>query len=167
MPGTNEMVMMVYDILAEALTPERSLGYCDILAHQGDTADSRDPRGSARQVIEIISVKPAYPSITSARMERHPTSAQAFIPLDDRDYLVVMCRSDAEDRPDLQDLRVLIVPGNTAIQYWPGIWHVPMQTVSDPGRFCVVTNSAGTPEDCEWAETEPFTVHLRPHFIRA
>lgn len=167
MLGTNEMAKMAYDLVAEPLSVERCSGYCDLLAQQGDTAYSRDPRENARLVIEIIRAPPADPAAAIFRMERHPTSAQAFIPLDDEDYLIVMCRSDAGNRPDLQDLRALIVPRNTAIQYRPGIWHVPMQTVSDPGRFCVVTNRAGTPDDCEWAETEPFTVHPKPHLKRA
>jgi allantoicase len=62
-------------------------------------------------------------------LERHPYSSQMFVPLGTskvKGYLVVVCLSNEDDKPDLSTFNAFFVPSTHGISYYPGVWHHPM-----------------------------------------
>lgn len=148
------------EIIAVPITPTAVDEYGIVLDRGGDASRSRDERPDARLSIEVVDAAIAQGSIEVRELERHPTSVQAFFPMNGTPYLIVVCRSSREDKPDLNSLKAFLVPGDTVIEYRPGIWHAPIRSVFRPGRLGMVVNKAGTPEDCEFVPVPPFQVKI-------
>jgi ureidoglycolate lyase len=55
------------------------------------------------------------------RMERHPLGSQAFMPLHQRSFPVIV--APAGDDPDIQTIRGFITNGEQGINYRKGVWH--------------------------------------------
>jgi ureidoglycolate lyase len=55
------------------------------------------------------------------RMERHPLGSQAFMPLHQRPFPVIV--APAGDDPDIQTIRGFISSGDQGINYHKGVWH--------------------------------------------
>ena len=60
-------------------------------------------------------------------MERHLNVAQAFIPLNGAEMVMVVGpRTDIgqrDDAPDPGQLRAFLVPGTHGVMMWRGVWH--------------------------------------------
>ena len=55
-------------------------------------------------------------------MERHPDGTQLFYPLQDRDWLVVVCTNPH----DAQTYRAFLATGRQGVNYHRNIWHHPL-----------------------------------------
>ena len=85
------------------------------------------------------------------KMERHPLSSQAFLPLDCDGYLVVVAKPTGIDGPpDPSTLRAFTVPGNTGINYNAGTWHCPLTSLDRPATFGLLMYMDGGPKDEDW-----------------
>ena len=91
------------------------------------------------------------------RLERHPQSSQAFLPLAVDSYLVVVA-PDRDGRPDESAIRAFQVPGHAGLNYRAGAWHAHLMTLSAPGTFAMLVHEDGTPEDCTFAAIAPVTL---------
>lgn len=67
-------------------------------------------------------------------MERHPLGSQLFYPLQDRDWLVVVC---ADPRYS-GSYRAFRASGRQGVNYACNIWHHPLLVLSNDVRFFVV-----------------------------
>jgi len=120
--------------------------------------DSNDATARLRASLTVID--PVTPPLVAPRMERHPHSAQMFLPLAVARYLVVVA-SDRGGAPDPASARALVVPGDVGIVYAVDQWHCPMQVLDSRGSFVVLMAMSGTGRDEAWAELpEPFRVEL-------
>ena len=68
-------------------------------------------------------------------MERHPLGSQAFIPMTEQPFVVIVA-ADAGDRPG-QPLAFITAP-HTAINYHINTWHGVLVPLHAPGHFAVV-----------------------------
>jgi len=75
-------------------------------------------------------------------MERHPLGSQAFIPMSDDAFLVLVAR-DAGNRPDAP-LAFLTRPGQ-AINFHKNTWHGVLTPLAAPGLFAVIDRIGETP----------------------
>lgn len=100
--------------------------------HKLAEADTAAEGGSA--IISIFVAEPRPAPIAIELMERHPISSQAFYPLQDRDWLVVVAEgAQAPDTP-----RAFRATGRQGVNYARNVWHYPL-LVFDPGsRFLIV-----------------------------
>ena len=68
-------------------------------------------------------------------LERHPLGSQAFMPLSQHDWLVVVAHgSSAGDAPDFSTLKCFRASGIQGVSYNRGTWHhpvLPLQMVQD------------------------------------
>jgi ureidoglycolate lyase len=81
------------------------------------------------------------------KLERHPHSAQTFIPLSPLRFLVVVCHSKADGSPDLDTLKAFVASGGQGVSYARNVWHHCL-TVFDPGaKFAVIMNMANQGDD--------------------
>lgn len=74
-------------------------------------------------------------------VERHPDGSQAFIPMSQNPFLVVVA-SDNDGTPGAP-MAFLTAPGQ-AINFHRGIWHGVLSPLSEPGLFAVVDRIGNT-----------------------
>ncbi|SAL62987.1 ureidoglycolate hydrolase [Caballeronia peredens] len=68
-------------------------------------------------------------------MERHPLGSQAFVPLDDRPYLVVVAPAGNLDE---SKIRAFVTSGWQGVNYAKGVWHHPLLALGKMSDFIVV-----------------------------
>lgn len=65
-------------------------------------------------------------------VECHPYGSQAFIPMDQHDWWVVVA-----EKPEFDSLRVFRARGDQGVNYRPGVWHHPLLVEQDQ-QFLVI-----------------------------
>jgi len=110
----------------------------------------------------VRAMPPKTLPIELTKMERHPLSSQAFMPLDCDRYLVVVAKPHGEDGPpDLTTLRAFVVPGDAGINYNAGTWHFPLTSLDRPATFGLLMYMDGGPGDEDWHTLDaPITLHV-------
>jgi ureidoglycolate hydrolase len=78
------------------------------------------------------------------KMEKHETSAEAFIPLEGRSVLVVAPPEavDAQGRPDMTRARAFLMDGSRGILMRPGTWHAVPYKLSEVAPYLVLVDDA-------------------------
>jgi ureidoglycolate lyase len=86
-------------------------------------------------VASVFEAIPRPAPVTIAMMERHPLGTQAFVPMEDRDWFVVVAAPDAPlTSPTLRAFRA---SGRQGVNYRRNVWHHPL-LVAAPQRFLVI-----------------------------
>jgi len=117
------------------------------------TVPFEESRSEARVNLALIKAPRASLPLMVETMERHPHAAQAFIPIKDTSYPVIVAPSGVDDLPDLDRALAFLVPVGLGV-----VWHVGMTALSGPGHFAMMISEAGRPDDCIYQSVEPFTV---------
>ncbi|MSO69914.1 MAG: ureidoglycolate hydrolase [Alphaproteobacteria bacterium] len=104
--------------------------------------------------LAVIRAEPRNMPLELKAMERHPSSSQAFMPLSATRYLVLVCPSTKDDKPDLDRLEAFECNGNQAINYNRGTWHHGMTALGAPGTFAMFMWDEGSERDTEWSKVE-------------
>lgn len=91
-----------------------------------------------RPLLSIFRAKPFPLPLRIALMERHPISSQAFVPMGEARFLVVV--AEKSTAPDPADLRAFVTDGKQGVNYRPGTWHHPLIALKE-GDFLVVDRS--------------------------
>lgn len=68
-------------------------------------------------------------------MERHPLGAQAFIPMSEDPFLVVVAEDD-DGKPGI--LHAFMTQPRQGVSYLPNTWHAPLIALRDDAVFAVV-----------------------------
>ena len=89
-----------------------------------------------RALVSIIRGQPRPSPLRLTVMERHPLSSQAFFPLHDRDWLIVVASGPEPCRP--QALRAFRAGGRQGVNYARGTWHHPLIVLSPDHEFLVI-----------------------------
>ena len=72
-------------------------------------------------------------------LERHPLGSQAFMPLSQHDWLVVVAHGNAVgDAPDFSTLACFKASGIQGVSYDRGTWHHPLLTLQPVQDFLVI-----------------------------
>ncbi len=110
-----------------------------------DLADI-DPGTDGRAIVSIFRGLPRSVPFEVKTMERHPLGSQAFIPLSNRPYLVVV--APPGPAPAADDLRAFLCQGNQGVNYASGVWHHPLLALDDVSDFLVIDRS-GPGANCD------------------
>lgn len=105
--------------------------------------------------ISIFEAKPRPQPIVINMMERHPLGSQAFYPLQNEDWLVVVCQNPQ----DKASFRCFRATGNQGVNYARNVWHFPLLVFS-PSQFIIVDRKGGGNNLEEIALDEPLNVQL-------
>lgn len=89
-----------------------------------------------RPLISIFRAQPRPAPIRLSLMERHPLASQAFFPLGDREWLIVVAEGDDPRRPE--SLRAFRAGGRQGVNYARGVWHHPLLVLDPDHEFLVV-----------------------------
>ena len=74
-------------------------------------------------------------------MEKHPLGSQAFIPMKQTTFLVLVAPDG--DKPDLNKIEAFIVPPEVGVNYNPGTWHFPLIATEDMNFLVVDRKGSG------------------------
>ena len=74
-------------------------------------------------------------------MEKHPLGSQAFIPMKQTTFLVLVAPEG--DKPDLNKIEAFIVPPEIGVNYNPGTWHFPLIATEDMNFLVVDRKGSG------------------------
>ena len=100
-----------------------------------DLADIDISNDEGKAIVSIFSaIKRNFP-MKIDMMEKHPLGSQAFIPMKETTFLVLVAPQG--DKPDINMIKSFIVPPGIGINYKPGIWHFPLISTIDM-NFLVV-----------------------------
>jgi ureidoglycolate lyase len=111
-----------------------------------------------RPLISIFRAKPLTMPHEIRLMERHPLSSQAFMPLGQHPYLVVVA-AKGEFNPE--NIKVFLAQANQGVNYHAGTWHhycFALQEISD---FLVV-DRGGDGQNCDFVELDGSQTILWP-----
>ncbi|MGM4887423.1 ureidoglycolate lyase [Tardiphaga sp. 20_F10_N6_6] len=80
-------------------------------------------------------------------LERHPFSAQTFVPLGSSQYLAIVCHADPDGLPDVATLRCFIAGAHQSVTFARNVWHHPMTVLGAAMEFAVAMGMTGRQDD--------------------
>ena len=84
--------------------------------------------------VSLFLGQPRPAPIAIKLMERHPLGSQAFLPLQDRPWLVLV----AEDVHDHSSYRAFTATGQQGVNYARNVWHHPLLVMEADSRFLII-----------------------------
>lgn len=97
-----------------------------------------------RALVNIFRTKPKSFPIQIEQMESHPLSSQAFIPLGEEPYLVVVAPRGTFNE---EAIKVFLAQSNQGVNYHAGIWHHYSLALNKRSDFLVIDRGADD-ENC-------------------
>ena len=92
--------------------------------------------GGGAAILSIFRANRRPFPFTVRMLERHPLGSQAFHPLSDDDWLVVV--GGAAERPDAGTIRCFRATGRQGVNYPRGAWHHPVLVLQPVQSFLVM-----------------------------
>jgi ureidoglycolate lyase len=105
-----------------------------------------------RAGISVFHAEPRALPYAFDLIERHPEGSQAFLPMTEHPFLVIVAESP-ETTP-----RAFLTNGAQGINLYRGTWHGVLTPLAAPGLFAVLDRIGATPNLEEHRYTEPWTV---------
>ncbi|MEV8468388.1 ureidoglycolate lyase [Fluviibacterium sp. DFM31] len=138
-PLTAEAFAPYGDVLDANGTPDKLInqGLCGRF-HDRATLDFADGRAG----ISLFKAQPRALPLKLDMVERHPDGSQAFLPLSQEPFLVVVA-PDENGKPGTP-LAFLTAAGQ-GVNYHRGVWHGVLAPLSEPGLFAVVDRIGSGP----------------------
>lgn len=100
--------------------------------------------------ISLFTAKVRPLPIAIKLMERHPLGSQLFYPLQDKDWLVLVC-GDPRKR---ESYRAFYASGRQGVNYARNVWHHPLLVLDDGARFLVVDRAGSGNLEEVWLDEE-------------
>lgn len=110
-----------------------------------DLAEVDVSQNGGKTLINIFRSTPLAKPIAIKMMERHPLSSQAFMPLGNEPYLVVVA---PKGEFDISKLEVFVAQSNQGVNYHAGTWHHYCLALNQQSNFLVV-DRGGKGENCD------------------
>ncbi|GAC19446.1 ureidoglycolate lyase [Paraglaciecola arctica] len=148
-------------IIPKTLTPENFAQFGDVIEvndkaqhfsiNDGFTQRYHDlaqvdvTEEGGRTLINIFRSTPLEQPVRIKMMERHPLSSQAFIPMGQQPYLVVVA---PKGELHISKIEVFLASSNQGVNYHKGTWHhycLALHQVSD----FIVVDRGGAGENCD------------------
>jgi len=112
---------------------------------------------ASRPVLDLYRVEPSTLPFALVCFERHPLTAQVFVPLEAVRLLVAVAPDD-DGRPDIGRARAFILE-RAIVHYRAGAWHAPLVALDAPATLAMLMWETGDARDCEeFFPGEPMTV---------
>ncbi|WP_213297588.1 ureidoglycolate lyase [Paraburkholderia sacchari] len=144
-------------LLLEPLTREAFAPFGDVIALDGarhfpinggtterfhDLASIDTSEAGGRPIVSVFRAQPRAWPVEISMMERHPLGSQAFVPLGEVRYAVVVAPAG---ELDLTQLRAFWVEGGQGVNYAKGVWHHPLLAFDRVSDFLVVDRGGQQP----------------------
>lgn len=160
---------MTDTIICEPLTTEEFAPFGDVLDCAGDPDKlinaglcgryhdraQLDFGSDGRAGISLFKAETRRLPYTVDLLERHPDGSQAFLPMTEHPFLVIVA-SDVGGKPAMP--RAFLTKPHQGINFHKGTWHGVLTPLSAPGLFAVVDRIGPTPNLEEVFLDPPVTV---------
>lgn len=101
---------------------------------------------NARPLISIFVSQPVEVPLVLPLLERHPFGSQAFVPMHEERFIVVVAPAGESIDPD--SVRAFVTDGRQGVNYRAGTWHAIQSVLEREGEFLVV-DRGGEGNNCE------------------
>ena len=101
---------------------------------------------NARTLINIFVSQPITLPLALTFLERHPQGSQAFMPLHEERFIVVV--APPGEHIDPSDVRAFVTDGRQGVNYHAGTWHAIQSVLEREGEFLVV-DRGGEGNNCD------------------
>lgn len=101
--------------------------------------------GGGHTVLSLFRALPRELPFAISMLERHPLGSQAFVPLANARYLIVVAESPSSTP------RAFVADQGQGINYRRGVWHHPLIALDRRSDFLVIDRD-GPGENCEEAK---------------
>ena len=103
-------------------------------------ANINTSRDGGKTIVSIFStLKRTFP-MKIDMMEKHPLGSQAFIPMKETNFIVLV--APPGDKPEISKIESFVVSRGIGINYKPDIWHFPL--ISTENMNFLVMDRKGT-----------------------
>ncbi len=139
-PLTEEAFEPFGEVLALRETPDKMInqGFCG--RHHDLAKLDFGPEGRAG--LSLFDAKPRPLPYRLEMVERHPDGSQAFIPMTEAPFLVIV----APDNDGIPGVPLAFITSvGQGVNYRRGVWHGVLTPLSAPGLFAVVDRIGKTP----------------------
>ena len=157
-------------IKATPLTPKAFAPFGDVLDCTGDAdliinqgfCDRFHDRAAlkfedGRAGISLFHAHPRQIPYRLDMVERHPLGSQAFIPMHQNPFLVIVA-ADLDGVPDVPN--AFVTAAGQAINIHQNVWHGVLTPLSDPGLFAVVDRIGDGNNLQEYSFDAPYIVEM-------
>jgi ureidoglycolate lyase len=107
-----------------------------------DLAQIDTSREGGRTLLSLFRAQPRELPFAITLLERHPLGSQAFVPLSQQPYLVVV--SESPDAPP----RAFLARDGQGVNYHAGTWHHPLLALDEVSDFLVI-DRGGPGNNCD------------------
>jgi len=166
---------MIRSLKALPLTAARFAPFGEVLEatvqHRQTMNDARFERYRDLARVDMAGDKGVQPSISIARcraatafpyrlemLERHPNSSQAFMPLSNFSFVVVV--APPAEAVDAGAISAFITNGRQGINYHTGVWHMPMTGMQSEQEFLIVDRAEDSALCDEHFLADPVIIEL-------
>ncbi|MDH3589007.1 MAG: ureidoglycolate lyase [Gammaproteobacteria bacterium] len=145
-------------IQVQPLTREAFAPFGDVIEAGASAAMNagRFERSVAQTTLDMAPPHPASVDVTTCKettvfpyqfdvLERHPLGSQAFVPLSEFVFVVVVAPGGNEVNPDA--VCAFVTNGRQGINYHRGTWHTPM--IATAGQQFLLIERSGEEANCE------------------
>jgi ureidoglycolate lyase len=101
---------------------------------------------NARTLINIFVSQPVTLPLDLTFLERHPLGSQAFMPLHEERFIVVVAPPGEVIHPG--EVRAFVTDGRQGVNYHAGTWHAIQSVLAREGEFLVV-DRGGDGSNCD------------------
>ncbi|MCA8863692.1 MULTISPECIES: ureidoglycolate lyase [unclassified Halomonas] len=101
---------------------------------------------NAHTLINIFVSQPITLPLELTFLERHPQGSQAFMPLHQERFIVVVAPPGEHINPS--DVRAFVTDGRQGVNYRAGTWHAIQSVLEREGEFLVV-DRGGDGNNCD------------------
>jgi len=119
--------------------------------HDLATIDTAGDGG--RPLVNVFRGQPHSLPLTISMMERHPLGSQAFLPLAEARYVVVVAPAGQFDP---SQMRAFWTEGWQGVNYARGVWHHPLLALDRVSDFVVIDRGGDQPNCDEVKLSEPW-----------
>ena len=98
--------------------------------------------------LALYRLEPSAFPVSVGMLERHPLSAQLFLPLHAGRYLIAVAPALPAGGPDAGAALAFIAEAGQGVLYRLGVWHAPLIALDAASDFAMMMYEDGGPEDC-------------------
>lgn len=151
-------------ITVEPLSASTFAEFGEVLEHTSQARQQPCPGvyrgGATTPCLDLIRVseRSVFP-VAVDKLERHPHSAQTFVPLQDSRFLVVVCKSAQNGLPDPLTVKAFETQAGQIVTFGRNIWHKGITALTSEAVFAMTMLKNDQGGDTEFAVlSEPMVI---------